>query len=564
MADKILKTRLQLKYDTLSAWSLIENSFIPYAGEVCVVSVPQGQDELSLQEKQPAILFKVGDGKTTFKQLPWASGLAADVFGWAKESSLTVTKNGTGNVVASISWDATLNDGKGGLKYETAAVATAEGLDQIQKDLVALTNTVNGMYTNAQIDDAIAAAKSGAETTAANALATARAEISQKIDTDVKAVADDLAGYKTTANAALADRYTKSEADAKFALITDAYDDTALAGRVSTLETNSATKAELNNVDAKFAGYNTTTVQKGIDDAQDERIKAIEDTYLVADDIANFETKENVKKVADDLAGYVESNNEALAGVKATADKAAEDIAALGNTYATITELNKTNEAVTNLQTNSATKTELTEGLAAKADKTAFEAIETKVNNFFAEDAAVNDVIDTLVEITNYIANDKEGAADISSRLGTLEGKVDVAKVSEAIAAAVKGEADRATEAEGNLEDRIEVIENAGYATTGEVATAKSEAIAAAATDAATKASNAETNAKNYADSLADNYATAAQGALADTALQEVKAAADGGLKVTNKNEIAINDSVTFILYGGSASELIENAPQQA
>lgn len=564
MADKILKTRLQLKYDTLSAWSLIENSFVPYAGEVCVVSVPQGQDELSLQEKQPAILFKVGDGKTTFKQLPWASGLAADVFGWAKESSLTVTKNGTGNVVASISWDATLNNGKGGIKYETAAVATAEGLDQIQKDLAALTATVNGMYTKAQIDEAIAAAKSGAETTAANALSAARTEISKEIDDDVKVVADDLAGYKTTANAALADRYTKGEADAKFALITDAYDDTVLAGRVSTLETNSATKTELNNVDAKFAGYNTTAVQKGIDDAQDARIKAIEDTYLDADDIANFETKENVKKVADDLAGYVESNNEALAGVKATADKAAEDIAALGNTYATITELNKTNEAVTNLQTNSATKTELTDGLATKADKTAFEAIETKVNNFFAEDAAVNDVIDTLVEITNYIANDKEGAADISSRLGNLEGKVDVAKVSEAIAAAVKGEADRATEAEGNLEDRIEVIENAGYATTREVATAKSEAIAAAATDAATKASNAETNAKSYADSLADNYATAAQGALADTALQEVKAAADGGLKVTNKNEIAINDSVTFILYGGSASELIENAPQQA
>ena len=278
MADKILKTRLQLKYDTLSAWSLIENSFVPYAGEVCVVSVPQGQDELSLQEKQPAILFKVGDGKTTFKQLPWASGLAADVFGWAKESSLTVTKNGTGNVVASISWDATLNNGKGGIKYETAAVATAEGLDQIQKDLAALTATVNGMYTNAQIDEAIAAAKSGAETTAANALSAARTEISKEIDDDVKVVADDLAGYKTTANAALADRYTKGEADAKFALITDAYDDTVLAGRVSTLETNSATKTELNNVDAKFAGYNTTAVQKGIDDAQDARIKAIEDT----------------------------------------------------------------------------------------------------------------------------------------------------------------------------------------------------------------------------------------------------------------------------------------------
>ena len=43
---------------------------------------------------------------------------------------------------------------------------------------------------------------------------------------------------------------------------------------------------------------------------------------------------------------------------------------------------------------------------------------------------------------------------------------------------------------------------------------------ASTAYDASGSASTAETNAKNYADSLASNYATAAQGALADTALQ--------------------------------------------
>ena len=74
-----------------------------------------------------------------------------------------------------------------------------------------------------------------------------------------------------------------------------------------------ATKEELNGVDAKFANYNTTVAQKAIDDAQDARIKAIEDDYLVEADIANFETKENVKKVSDDLAAYVESNNAAVA-----------------------------------------------------------------------------------------------------------------------------------------------------------------------------------------------------------------------------------------------------------
>lgn len=49
---------------------------------------------------------------------------------------------------------------------------------------------------------------------------------------------------------------------------------------------------------------------------------------------------------------------------------------------------------------------------------------------------------------------------------------------------------------------------------------AKTAAITAAAADARTKADTAEKNAKAYADGLAKNYATAAQGAKADSALQ--------------------------------------------
>lgn len=98
---------------------------------------------------------------------------------------------------------------------------------------------------------------------------------------------------------------------------------TIAEGKISTLENNSATKTELGNVDAKFANYTTTEAQSVIDAAQDAKIKAIADDYLKAADIANFETKENVKKVADDLAAYVDSNDKALAGVKATADAAA-------------------------------------------------------------------------------------------------------------------------------------------------------------------------------------------------------------------------------------------------
>lgn len=114
---------------------------------------------------------------------------------------------------------------------------------------------------------------------------------------------------------------------------------TLAEGRISTLETNSATKTELNDVDAKFANYNTTVAQKAIDDAQDARIKAIEDDYLVEADIANFETKENVKKVADDLAAYKTANDAAVAGKVAQGDfdtlNAKVDVAKVSEAIAT-------------------------------------------------------------------------------------------------------------------------------------------------------------------------------------------------------------------------------------
>lgn len=74
-----------------------------------------------------------------------------------------------------------------------------------------------------------------------------------------------------------------------------------------------ATKTELGNVDKKFENYTTSVDQKAIDDEQDRRLGVIEGDYLKAADIVNFETKENVKKVADDLAAYVTSNDAAVA-----------------------------------------------------------------------------------------------------------------------------------------------------------------------------------------------------------------------------------------------------------
>lgn len=87
----------------------------------------------------------------------------------------------------------------------------------------------------------------------------------------------------------------------------------------------------------------------------------------------------------------------------------------------------------------------------------------------------------------------------------------------------------------------------ANMATTQNVATAKQEAIDAAAADATSKANTAKTEAvaaaKKYSDDLAVNYATAAQGALADTALQadDITTGAAKGAIAVNGTDVAVN-----------------------
>lgn len=85
MANKTLKTRIKLKYDTLANWQGDGASVVLLKGEVAICEVPAGG---SLEQvTPPAILFKVGDGVKTFAELPWVSGLAADVYAWAKAAT---------------------------------------------------------------------------------------------------------------------------------------------------------------------------------------------------------------------------------------------------------------------------------------------------------------------------------------------------------------------------------------------------------------------------------------------------------------------------------------------
>ena len=101
--QKILQTRIKLKYDSYENWT--ENNPILLAGELAAVYVAAKPTKEVNSISAPQILFKVGDGQvsstgeitgTAFNSLPWASGLAADVYEWAK-TTLPPVASITGN-----------------------------------------------------------------------------------------------------------------------------------------------------------------------------------------------------------------------------------------------------------------------------------------------------------------------------------------------------------------------------------------------------------------------------------------------------------------------------------
>lgn len=79
MAENNLNTRIQLLYDTYTNWST-KNPKLK-KGEMVQVEVPTAVGDVT---QVPSILIKTGDGEHNFNDLPWTSGLAADVYDWAK------------------------------------------------------------------------------------------------------------------------------------------------------------------------------------------------------------------------------------------------------------------------------------------------------------------------------------------------------------------------------------------------------------------------------------------------------------------------------------------------
>ena len=89
-SGKVLQVRLQEKIDTLENWLALDTDatpFKPLAGEKINVKVPTANSEADGESVGYEIITKTGDGSTRFKELPWDSALAADVYDWAKAAT---------------------------------------------------------------------------------------------------------------------------------------------------------------------------------------------------------------------------------------------------------------------------------------------------------------------------------------------------------------------------------------------------------------------------------------------------------------------------------------------
>lgn len=356
-----LNTRLQLRYDLLSAWE--SSTLALLAGEVAIAK--DGDN----------LIIKVGeDGIKTWGQLPVVNVTPAEL------AALTAR-------VATL--EADLNTATTGLKARVTAAE--EAIADIQE----LLGDGEGSVKD-QIADAVAA------------------EAKLREDAD-KAINDKIGAATDEATAATV--YGAIAAEAARADAAEKANAKAIADEIAR-----ADAAE--KVNAKAIADETTRAT-GAEEALAGRIKTIEDDYLVAADIANFETKENVKKVADDLAAYQTANDAAVA---LKADQ---------------TDLDKTDETVA--------------------------ALKARVEAFLDNTGAATEAIDTLQELITYIqTHDDVEMADLVADIQALENKTvlgtdaegnEYTTVKAYVEAAVKAESDRATGAENALDERLEAVE---------------------------------------------------------------------------------------------------------
>ena len=327
MAEKILNTRILLKYDTLSNW----NATTTYLrkGEVAIATVESGNTQEVNSVAVPQVLVKVGDGQHLFKDLPYITAKAGDVYAWAKKAGLDYNDLptqltdkitaleaavGTGGSVAT-QIDNAIKAAIGNLDVDdtevvgqfVVAVPEADGKVAPQRRALVATDIpelskdkITGLTTAlSDLNTAIGAEKDRAEKAEAQVLK------------DAKAYTDELANgavaTNTAAIAAINNETTGILATAK------GYTDTKIGDLRTEASEDATSKANQALADAK--AYTNAEIVKvnGVNAGLAQRVATIEGDYLKAAD--KTELQGNIDTVAGNLANEVKRAQDAETGL---------------------------------------------------------------------------------------------------------------------------------------------------------------------------------------------------------------------------------------------------------
>lgn len=346
--------------------------------------------------------------------------------------------------------------------------------------------------------------------------------------------------------------------DLAAAILRVAANETAI-GNISKDYLKASDKTELSNAIAAEKSR-----AEGIEGGLNTRLAAVEGDYLKGTDKSELE--EAIEKINEELGALTGSEEG-----KSITQMIESAVSTLRNDLQPQITKNKDDIAAEILRAT---------GVESGLD-TRVKAVEEDIDYFFKDalkdEEGVQAYKDTLKEIQDYINSDAEAAGAMSASIKANTDAIDAIEADylkssdkTTLQGNIDGVAGRVTTLEGQIATKVE--QESFNTVSGKVTALEGKVdVEKVSTAIATAKSEAIQGAKDYSDGLADNYATAAQGALADTAVQTVVEGTENGTILVDGESVAVHGlgsaaytETTSFDAAGSAATAETNAKSYA
>ena len=388
-----LNTRILLKYDTYANWTA--NNPVLLAGEIAIATIESGNLQTVNPNgvSTPQVLIKVGNGTSNYNDLKFVSGLAADVYSWAKASEKPTY---TANEISGLS-DYIATAGDTNTEYKLVTVDAATYKYKLQTRAYAggkwgeWTDVENGALDLSAIDTRLDTAESNISKNAA-AIAT------------LNAAADQTGSVLNTVNTKIQDLHANVSQEA-------GSDGLAL----NVVEANGVITSVSGSIKANtYDAYGSAAAVRG---ETSKTVKDVEDAAAAAKKAADA-----AKKAADDEAA---ARVAAIQGLDYTAYEAGNDSGSTISFVGTISEADGVISATKrdlvfqssyDPSTNkAATMADITGAVADLNGAMHFEGVKDSVpvdnEGYSAGDVIIVGIVEYVFDGTNWVELGNEGTA---------------------------------------------------------------------------------------------------------------------------------------------------------